>query len=610
MVTEKLKKKLHKQNSLMMSPIAFALAACGGGSGGRSDGKHEDVAEVSSSITPTILENLTQSIAISEQAFVIPAITSFQYSTTDTVAEHLMNDALSKSYLASSERQSISLTGNSDIDGLLYSAPYNYKWDNADNIITFSFHEVSSAGVWLDEAAYVAMGSYVDQNVYESEKIIFNDQQRDAAREALKEFSKYTNLQFVEVSENQGQVGDLRFSGSTYDYSEAYAWAIPIGFGTFSRSGDVWGSQRMMEDTVWEIGKDGSYASLVHEIGHALGLDHPHEGNVISEQLDLKNYTVMSYEFNEPKGYWEDGEFFLYATHLMVYDIAALQHMYGANDNFNATDTVYTFDPKIPFVEAIWDGGGTDILDFSNFSIGSTISLVDGTYSSIGYQNWDYSNNLGIAFNCDIENVNGTRGSDIIYGNLLANELNGSNGDDIIYGYAGDDKFDWDSNLRGGKDIFYGGLGDDTFVLDSSTDTVIEAAGEGFDTVFVDFSGSYQMSDNVEVFISMSEGGCDVTDNILDNVMVGSDADELMFSTVGDDTLTGNDGADVFKFLVDARSCKITDFIGGLDDLQFIDVEENPLKVGAFSQTLAGDSLTLSLGEFSLELINYGEYLI
>ena len=36
MDTEALKKKLQKQNPLLMSPMAFVLAACGGGGGGSS----------------------------------------------------------------------------------------------------------------------------------------------------------------------------------------------------------------------------------------------------------------------------------------------------------------------------------------------------------------------------------------------------------------------------------------------------------------------------------------------------------------------------------------------------------------------------------------------
>ena len=39
MDTETLKKKLQKQNPLMMSPMAFAIAACGGGGGSDDDGQ-------------------------------------------------------------------------------------------------------------------------------------------------------------------------------------------------------------------------------------------------------------------------------------------------------------------------------------------------------------------------------------------------------------------------------------------------------------------------------------------------------------------------------------------------------------------------------------------
>ena len=40
------------------------------------------------------------------------------------------------------------------------------------------------------------------------------------------------------------------------------------------------------------------FLTIIHEIGHAMGLAHPHEGGAQTLQtaLDSLNYTVMSYE--------------------------------------------------------------------------------------------------------------------------------------------------------------------------------------------------------------------------------------------------------------------------------------------------------------------------
>ncbi len=67
--------------------------------------------------------------------------------------------------------------------------------------------------------------------------------------------------------------------------------------------------------------------ALLHEIGHALGLDHAHEGDtVMPASRDSMEYTVMSYR--SYAGGWAaigyTNETWGYAQSLMMYDIAAL----------------------------------------------------------------------------------------------------------------------------------------------------------------------------------------------------------------------------------------------------------------------------------------------
>jgi hypothetical protein len=124
----------------------------------------------------------------------------------------------------------------------------------------------------------------------------------------------------------------------------------------------------------------------------------------------------------------------------MVYDIAPLQYLYGANMSHNASDTTYNYKPDTPFIEAIWDAGGTDTLDFSNFNKANTISLVDGEYSTIGFDvDWSMTDNLGIAFDAIIENAIGGSGDDTIKGNSSDNSIEGRSGNDIIDGGLGVD---------------------------------------------------------------------------------------------------------------------------------------------------------------------------
>jgi len=105
----------------------------------------------------------------------------------------------------------------------------------------------------------------------------------------------------------------------------------------------------------------------------------------------------------------------------MVYDIAAIQYLYGVNNTYHTGADTYRFDPAAPFFCTLWDAGGNDTLDLSNFSTTCTIDLIPGHYSSIRYSSvgtiddlYDGTNNLGIAFGAIIENAVGGSNTDII----------------------------------------------------------------------------------------------------------------------------------------------------------------------------------------------------
>lgn len=231
----------------------------------------------------------------------------------------------------------------------------------------------------------------------------------------------------------------------------------------------------------------------------------------------------------------------------MVLDIAAIQYIYGPNNNFKTGDDVYTFDPIKPFYKTIWDAGGNDTISVSNFSLACVVDLTPGNYSSLLYPRpsdaggvtvtYNGINNLGIAYNCIIENAVGGLGNDKLIGNNVNNSLDGGSGNDIIYGGAGNDNFDWSSEKRWGNDTFYGGLGDDNFVLDSIGDAVIEYSSEGDDTIWVDFNYSITSLINIENLFGYGKNNLNLIGNSSDNTLRGSSGNDYISGGDGNDTL-------------------------------------------------------------------------
>jgi serralysin len=177
----------------------------------------------------------------------------------------------------------------------------------------------------------------------------------------------------------------------------------------------------------------------------------------------------------------------------MMLDIAALQHLYGADFETNAGDTVYRWTPGAgtTFVDGeaaitpggnrilltVWDGGGTDTYDLSAYSSALRIDLAPGAsslFSAVQQANLGggsyASGNVynALQYHGDarslIENAIGGSGADRIAGNAAGNLLSGLAGDDELRGLGGADRIDGGN----GADAVIGGLGNDTFIYASA----------------------------------------------------------------------------------------------------------------------------------------------
>jgi serralysin len=369
---------------------------------------------------------------------------------------------------------STTVSGVNSVDSLVSDVQWASNF-NGSTALTYSFP-------WADTstATWASNPNYSDLNE-PSSAFALTPVQQQAARDALATWSNVANIAFTEIVETSGNVGDFRFAWTNVSQPDAAAWAyLPNNY--FATGGDVWLSSTSsigQAGVSWQSG-DFAFQTLVHEMGHALGLKHPFgDAPKLPTATDTAQYSVMSYT-PHPNAIFRDvvpngsGGYSFQVGNIepqtpMLYDIAAIQYLYGANTSHRTGNDTYTFDPTKPFFQTLWDAGGTDTISVFNFSTDCTINLGSGSFSSIaipsdalpaGYTGgtvptYDGTNNFAIAFGCLIENATGGQGNDTLIGNATNNTLLGGAGNDLLIGGAGNDTID-------------GGTGDDTAQLEGA----------------------------------------------------------------------------------------------------------------------------------------------
>jgi serralysin len=300
---------------------------------------------------------------------------------------------------------------------LAYPEGAAQRWNNPDApgtavVLTVSFPGAGAVPTLADYDPFDATG-------YSA----FTAAQRQNFRDAAAVYAAACGVLFVEV-ESGGMIEAFAAEGSSYA-----GWAHLPGSRTgLTEPGRVVidGSGSFDEGSV-------EFMVLLHELGHALGLKHPHEGDVtLAPALDDLAHTVMTYNNARPAGG--------YPVTLGSLDDDALRHLYGA-----AVDTAgwtWGFDADLFVLRAgagadgiagiagrnhLWGGGGGDRLRGREFA-----DLLEGA-----------------------------GGGDTLRGHSGADSLAGGVGRDRLEGGAGRDR------LAGGAggDVLEGGTGRDVFAF-------------------------------------------------------------------------------------------------------------------------------------------------
>ncbi|WP_225207116.1 M10 family metallopeptidase C-terminal domain-containing protein [Novosphingobium huizhouense] len=423
-----------------------------------------------------------------------------------------------------------------DLDGVKAHIDSGTTLKAPNGVITYSFTDLSHlTGVYNNPNFGFTAGYGFSP---------FSAQQRTEARASIQLWDDLIPQKFVEKN---GIGADIQFANS-YDPAQAYAY-YP-GKQGYKFQSDVFVADPAVNWTNAWFGFGGyGKTTLVHELGHTLGLSHPGNynydpnlpltyANYAEYAQDSTQYTIMSY--------WDAAEtganiidwstvFYGYAQTPLLHDILTIQSKYGADTttragnttygfNSNAGNVVYDFSKNAYPYLSIYDAGGIDTLDLSGFTASQQIDLHAGSFSSVGQAA------------ADVATVNANRAAlNALAGGTVANPASQAGIDNVANRFmtANADNIFYDTGVSGVRATEY-------MNLSIAYGTTIENAigGSARDVIW---------------------------GNQVANVLKGLGGDDVLNGFEGKDTLYGGAGADLFQFHVVEKGDTIADFVSGTD---------------------------------------------
>ncbi len=354
-------------------------------------------------------------------------------------------------------------------------------------------------------SVYIAGQSGPEYMSYSDTTARTDPEEAAAFRLAFAQIEAVCNIDFVEVA-NQNQANITLGACNNADSGGSLGWSYYPAFPDDSAVVINYTAYATNDYSSLELG-GYDFVTYIHELGHAVGLKHPHtrEGASFPKfpgvkaayddygDFDLNQgvYTMMSYNdgyATGPLGALDPDVTPTYGWGAtpMALDIAALQYLYGANTSYHTGNNTYVL-PSANVAgtsySCLWDAGGTDTIKAGSNANAvidlreAKITVSNGGGGFISSQNGIHGG-FTIAQGAVIENAAGLDGNDTLIGNGVDNRLTGGRGNDDMRGLSGNDRLLGDAGRDtlqgdGGADLLKGGNGSDKFVFTDILDSTV-----------------------------------------------------------------------------------------------------------------------------------------